>query len=170
MRQFNDIGKGFLLLLSLIFFLSACAPDCRRWEIDVTDETCLPLYNSGRMSLATGPCDNLELELDRGSSGLRMYINVFAMALPHSQEDDQKTNVNVEILDETWTVLAERLQGGQRLLLPPEIADIIVDALLSNQLVNISVGRYHAEILSAGFKKHYDELLSIPIVEECSDF
>lgn len=146
--------------LSLVC-LSSCSSPVRHWEIEQT-LTCNPCYNSGKVYFP--PCDEifgLELELARGPTDYRMYLNIFSRQFPSEDEEGNKTKVSVTIAEQPTDFLANRFQGGQRLLLPDEAVDQIINALIDNQTVTIAVGRYSSEIVSENFIAVFDELNKI---------
>jgi len=93
------------------------------------------------------------LEIVKGYSGVRMYLNIYCLSFPQELDNPFKTLVTISNDSDSYDVLADRFEGGQRLLLPPEAADNIIYRLLNNQSLTISVGRYCSEIIPEGFAK-----------------
>lgn len=158
----------FALLSFFLLLIFGCSPACRQWQYD---DVCTPCgqYNSGRMFLPISiPGNNLELEITRGLSGTHVYVNVCSLPVPPAPENPSIAPVNVIIGDSVTRTFAERLQGGQRLILPCEISQDIINAVLNNESVVISAGAYRAEIISTRFHKHYEHLnrIKIPIKDE----
>lgn len=158
-------GKVRLILLSLsIFFIliSCSSKNQQQWQIDRTVVSNKD-YNSGKLSLpAINPFCGLELELVRGSSGTRMYLNAFSLPYPSNLDDPTKTEVMLSIDQQVYVIMADRFQGGQRLLLPADAASLIITALRNDNLVDITVGRYSARIISTRFAELYAQLNKIP--------
>lgn len=158
--------KVWLVLLSFsLLFVFGCSSACRQWQYD---DVCTPcgLYNSGRMILPVCiPGNNLELEIRRGLSGTHVYVNVCSLPVPPASDDNSIAPVTVSVGDSITKTFAERLQGGQRLILPCEISQDIINGLLNNECIVISAGAYQAEIINTGFHKHYERLnrIKIPI-------
>ncbi len=151
--------KGALVALFLL--LTSCT--CPNWTLDKTI-TFNPCYNSGRLYFYADCCGkDLELELDRGASGLRMYINVFSLEIAPVILDPPQAELVITIEESEYKYLADILQGGQRLLLTDEARDLIIDTLQSNQIVILKAGRYKAAIQPENFSSLYYNLLSIPI-------
>src|SRR4051812_16205530 len=100
----------WFIILPLIFFLSACSPCCRQWEIEWAIAPC-PIYNSGRIFLpVTGSDNNLELEFRRSSSGITAYLSVYFLALPYVPQNPDLLPVKISIgKSSTIGGFAERL-------------------------------------------------------------
>lgn len=151
MKQLKLREKGLLIFLSFLVF--SCS-SCRQWEYSCERTPCIE-YSSSRMILPTQGKDNLSLELISTISGLRMYVNVYSIPPPSLPCDDKKIEVVISIENTSFAVLSERLIGGQRFLLPARTAELIIQALLNYQTVQIAIGRYRAEIIPRAFQEHY---------------
>jgi hypothetical protein len=123
-----------------------------------------PCYNSGRM-LLTPESENcrLSLELTRGSSGMRLYLNILFLQAPPCPEDPSRTLIEVELGDEPVMMSAYILEGGQRLLIPGEEADRLIESLSDGLPFTIKFGRHTLSIIPANFSEVYQELLALPI-------
>lgn len=160
----NFIRKGGLVCLILIF--TSCASTCNQWQFEATITAC-PCYNSGRMTISScDPLKNLSLELVRGSSGLRVYLNTHSLPFPCDPNHPDMTSLLLTIDGVDDCVIADRFQGGQRLLLPPQTAQKTIEKLLANKSLHITVGRYHAVIESTCFSELYKKLCEIPIAQK----
>jgi hypothetical protein len=146
-------------LCAFFLMLSSCTTP-PHWEYQST-YTCTPAFNSGRMTLSEiDDLGQVEIELDRGTSGLRMYVNI--SSVPISTEDGLiavTTVINAQSSEEKGTILT----GGQRILLGDNTRDRIIEALLNGENVHLSFLRYRACIIPDKFPDHYVRLLSIPI-------
>lgn len=94
------------------------------------------------------PCNQfngVELEIAHGNYGYRMYVNVFARPLACDPE------VVVTINDLPVTYKVERFDGGQRVLLPDNAAERVMQAMKDGQAVDIAIGRYRSIITPQGF-------------------
>ena len=111
------------------------------------------------MQMDDNTLGGLELELDFGISGLRMYVNVFSLEVPSHAETPHIAQVVIHINEERFVFFAHILQGGQRLLLPEEASNTIIEALSAGFPVTISTGRYRSVILPANFQKQYKALI-----------
>lgn len=91
-----------------------------------------------------------------------MYLGAYSLEFPSSREDPCKTQVTVTIDDQPFVALADRLEGGQKLLMPSDATQSIITALLENRIVTIKAGRYLTEIITANFCELYGELVMSP--------
>lgn len=156
--------KLFLLkgaaFAALLFIFYSCSPSCRQWSYDEVCTSCA-YYNSKRIIL---PPDNqfrgLDLEIVRTYSGQRAYLNIFSLALPKESNDPLKTQICISCEMSSYDFYADRLEGGQRLLLSKETEELIISKLLKYKAVTISVGRYRSEIIPRRFCEAYKQLIS----------
>lgn len=162
------LAQRAILALCLIFLIGCSSPSCHQWELQEII-THIPCFNGGRLILGAGLNDsNLELELVRNRSGIRFYLDLlFLQAAPWS---DDPTRTRIEVIfeeQEPWVVYPYLLEGGQRLLLPGDLADVLVQALLDGYEFRIQIGRSHVQVIPENFSAAYANLLSIPIEEDC---
>lgn len=165
--QFWQRIFGVLCLCSLTACSYFFAVPCRQWtSIDtLTDHSC---FNSGRLYLAPeNDYSHLELEIDRSTSGVRMYVNVLFLCAPPCPDDTSRAIIEVyfEGEKEPKFIYCHRLKGGQRLLLTNEDADMLIEALLAERSFAIKIGHYQFKAVPDGFAILYDNLLSLPIAE-----
>lgn len=140
----------FLILFALV---CSCSPSCRGWVYDEVSTSC-GVYDSSRLYLPRDlSTDNLEVEVIQSTFGTRVYLNVFSLSLPYDPNYPDKVLILLYIAGEEHHVLAERLLGAQRALLPDDSAQLLINALLDNQTVHIRVGRYHADIVPEKFSR-----------------
>lgn len=144
-------------------FLFSCAPTpCREWIL-VNTITKRPCFNSGRLFLEPdSKSHHIELEISRSASGIHMYLNLLLFPAPPLPEDSSKTCAEL-IVDgqEPLIFYPYRLSGEQRLLVPDEIAQKIIDLLSENHAILIKVGRDEIQVVSENFDMCYQNLLII---------
>lgn len=167
---FRNSMKNFIFAqraipaLCLIILCSCSAPKCREWEIQ-ENLTQVPTFNAGRLILTPDTnYSHLELELVRNSSGLRFYLNLLLMEAHPMREDPTRTKA--EILsenDEPELIYPYLLEGGQRLMLPGDSADTLIQRLLEDNSFIIKIGRSQITVIPDNFSKTYEKLLSLPI-------
>lgn len=162
------LSQRALLALCLMLCFSCSSPIIREWEIqeNVTQSS---RYNSGRLLLCPDTdFSYLELEILRDSSGIRFFINLLFMVAPPLADDTTRTSVEI-LFDQydPWTIYPFLLEGGQRLLLSGESADILIKALLEEESFTIQVGRNKINVIPNNFQTTYSQLLAIPIEEDC---
>lgn len=142
-------------ILISFFLLVSCSTPCRQWHLEEFSAVC-PSYPISRLYLpASVPYNGIELEITRGSDGIRMYANVFSLPLPASEVNPFQTEVKIKIGDDTYEFCADRLEGDQRLLFSQDAVSIILSALAEGKIVQISAGPYKDEITPENFFEHY---------------
>lgn len=155
--------RAFIALWCL--FLYSCSnPVCRQW-IFLDGNVNNPIYNSGRMVLnSNAKTPRLELEIDRGQTGISIYVNVFLLTVPSLAEDDRRASIDLILEDgEIITFYPYRLEGGQRLLMPSEATEYILDLLMNEVSFSIKLGRNQLDVGPDNFQKSYEALMKIPI-------
>jgi hypothetical protein len=146
--------------------MSCSTPACRQWEFEEI-MTKIPNFNGGRLLL--GPdsdLSHLELALLRNSSGIRLYLNLLFLQARPLTEDPSRTSLSIIFEDQnTWTIYPYLLEGGQRVLIPGEIADVLIQSLLDEHGFTIQMGRCQIGIVPTNFLKAYQSLLELQIEE-----
>lgn len=156
-----------LLALCLILLGACSSPSCREWGIQINTTRC-PQFNSGRLFLNPESDQSyIELEIVRSSSGLRMYINIlFLRAMPYP---DDPTRTKVEIFfeeeEDPWLIYPYIFEGGQRLLIPKDVSDYLIQVLQQDRSFTLKIGRFETSVVSAAFSKVYLELMNLSIEE-----
>lgn len=103
----------------------------------------------------------VQLEFVRNRYGIKAYLNIFCGQVPPLQNDPCKVWVGLRIADEeVKTVIAERFTGGQRILLPMDATDEIINALNRGEEVFIDLQTEEACFTPANFCRIWQKLLS----------
>jgi hypothetical protein len=144
--------------------LCSCSKTTREWNF-WTNGNPNACFSSGRMTLASdNTTSQMELEISRTASGTRMYLNIFLLAVAPLSEDPNKATFELIIEGQApLRFYPYRLEGGQRLLLPQEVSDYIIELLLSNQCFTIKLGRNQLMVIPQQFEKNYQKLMALPI-------
>jgi len=154
MRLTHLFKKG--ALVALFFFLSGCSNECPSWRNENIQSSSCPSYSIKKVYFPTkNNLSGLELEIADSLTGLRMYLNSFSTILPAEEDDAHQTNVTYIVADQRYQAAAYRMEGGQRLLLPNDATEQILDALWDQQTVEFQVGRYKAVVDPDGFREAY---------------
>ncbi|MDP1880816.1 MAG: hypothetical protein Q8K60_07740 [Parachlamydiaceae bacterium] len=158
-----------LCLFSSILLMSSCSlnDSSRIWEYNEI-QTKNPSFNGGRLILCSDIfTSNLELEIFRSKSGIRMYLNILSMQAFPCSDDSQRTDVNIVFLDEenqeTWVVRPIILQGGQRLLFSDSVSECLIQALLDERPFDIKIGRICLRVITDNFSEVYSQLMNLTI-------
>lgn len=149
-KQFS-IGKRAVLALFLII-LSSCS--CFSWFCNICSPWCCegncawdPCFSSQRIYLSpANKYSGLEMELMNFRGEIRMYLNVCGPEIPPYPDDPSKAEIFLNFRDHHYRTLAERLRGGQRLLIPECVRDEIIWYLFQCQPVFLQVGRYSTDL------------------------
>ena len=145
-------------LCALFVILSGCTPKCPQWEIEKISTPC-HCFSAGKVFYPVQDTfSGIEVELDRGPSDTRMYLNIYSIPLLGSCEEESKILIAVTINEIKEVIEADLLHGNQRILVPLDIMNQIIEALLGNQYVSIAVGQYCAEIPPQNFQTAYQNL------------
>ena len=157
MKCYRSLGKRTIILLFL--FLFSCQPLRPKWELEKT-VTRRSNFNSGVLFFPAEECfTHLEFELAKTQSGVRAYINTFFS--PIASTEDHQVEVSVATETDKYCFFADILKGGQRLLLPDEARDMIIELLLNDETITIKVDRYQQRIPPTYFRKLYRELIHL---------
>jgi hypothetical protein len=153
-----------LTALCFITFLTGChSPGCREW-IFLNAKTANPCFNSGKLILEPeNSYSHLEMEMTRNHSGIRMYLNILLMQAVPCPDNMKATLVEIILPNETLTIYADLLAGGQRLLIPEQIAGILIETLLDGQSFTVKVGLKKVVIIPNNFEESYFKLLALEI-------
>jgi hypothetical protein len=113
-------------------------------------------------------CDStshhLELEIDRGRSGVKMYVNLLLLPIAPLPGDETRASIQIILEDDEILVIhPHRFIGGQRLLLPPDTSDLLISLLLEGCSFTIKVGRNELQVIGNNFEKSYNDLMSLEI-------
>jgi hypothetical protein len=104
------------------------------------------------------PVRGIDLEIVQSFDCLKTYLIVHSTAVPALRQSPKKIKVKIEIDNSLMTCDADRFDGGQRFLLPEDSAAALIEALLAQKNVIISIPGYHSEIPWTGFVKHFRKL------------
>jgi hypothetical protein len=159
-------AHGACFVLCFLLFSGCSTPSENKWGITeiITPN---PSFNGGKLFLdPDSDSSNLELEIERNSAGFRFYINLLYLQASPWKEDPTRTSLTIQFDDqEPWIVYPYLLDGGQRLLLSGDLADVLIQALLDGFSFTIQIGRSQIDVIPTEFAKKYQRLLEIPIAD-----
>lgn len=157
---FMGYFKFAVFILQALLVTSCSSTSCREWEFqDIVTQT--PCFNGSRLILAPdSEYSYLELELLRTPSGDRLYVNLLFLQAPALKNDPSRTTLIIQFEEEEpWIVHPYVLEGRQRLLLPGDVADFIIQSLLDKKEFTIQIGRNKIHVVTAGFEKALKKFL-----------
>jgi len=141
-------------LFVFLLFLCSCSTTAQPWKYDstTTSERC---YDSSRLTL---PVDELTLspglEFIKTASEERLYLYTTGKAFP------KNSKITLTIDDTTTAFSGDLFAGGQRLLIPKEIQNDIVQALLKKRDCTLTIGYQRVNVSSKGFDKQWQQFAS----------
>lgn len=147
-----------ILVVFLCLFFSCCSTPCREWIYEENLVTS-PCYASRQLSLSgSSTICPLRIVIVRTISGIRMYIDLLQLQAPSDPSDCTQSIIMITTNDKTYPISAYRFEGCQRLLIPSEEADELINLLLNGQSFTIRIGTYQSDVIPANFEKHKNML------------
>jgi hypothetical protein len=104
------------------------------------------------------PVHGMDVEFVQSCDCLKTFLVVHSTAVPPTQEFPKKISVKIEIDDTLLACLADRMEGGQRFLLSEEVANKVIEALLNEKNVHISIPGYRSSLNPEGFQQRYKKI------------
>lgn len=158
----TKIKKKIFIFLFSVFLISGCSKtsSSREWIIEENPSK-ISCFKGGRLLLsADTDYSHLELELVRNPSGIRFYINILFLEAPAFADDPARTSITILFEDTPpWTVYPWLLKGGQRLLLPDDVAAILIQSLMDDLCFSIHIGNSQINVVPTQFKNAYARLI-----------
>ena len=145
-----------------MFITSSCSHSSKLWVLQKISSS-NPSYDAARIFFTTNSFLGLELEITRVDKDLCSYINVFSQEIPIMKGHSNKSLLTISSNNTQQTFVTNRLQGGQRILLPKEATNLIIDELNKNKTLRIIIPNslYDGEIISSNFSKVFKKLNDI---------
>lgn len=152
-----DITK--ILLVLALFGCATSSP----WNVSY-------LQGAGSSRLSSPAHDRVNgvgVEMVYTQNSLRTYLEVHSQTIPPYHGNDKEAIITLKTTDQTFHAIAHRHAGGQRLLLPADLQQILIDNLLSNQPVTIELQGYRETLSPEHFSDKYHRIkkpsLNVPI-------
>lgn len=146
--------------LFLLLFLFSCSPQASRWEtVNFSPSKrgyCPQSHILFRPTSAMA--SQLGMRLSRGTYGERLYVESYALPLPTLSSDRSKSPLTIILDGKKETIIATRLQGGHRLLIPDEVKVRLMQSLLNDHPIQIACGCCRGDITSTDFASHYERI------------
>lgn len=148
-------------MVLFLLLLASCTPKQPQWKL-TTIKAIYPCSTYAKARLA--PCNpfyGIEAEILCNGDDTTFFLNALIMCFPPAETPDGKINVTLEIDENTFNFASERLEGGQRIMLPEEAKELIIASLLDGHLVTITVGRYQTTLILDNFENVYGKMLRL---------
>jgi len=144
------IPNFFFLPLCVSLLVVSCQP--KGWVVCNTLSD-YPQFNSAQMlHTPDNSFNGIEIQLLRGSFGIVGYLNVCSMCIPSN-------TVIFYIAGTQYQFTGVVLEGGQRLLLPSEATEKLIQALLSRCTVDIYLEGFQTKVLPYNFAVKYVQFI-----------
>jgi len=95
--------------------------------------------------------NGLQGELLLIGTKLQLYLNALSLQIPYLPNDEMHAGVTIAIEDQEYYFIADRFEGGQKVLLSDDALQIIINALLEGYFIDISIGRYETTLSPDNF-------------------
>ncbi|MBS0648761.1 MAG: hypothetical protein JSS10_06015 [Verrucomicrobia bacterium] len=149
---------AFLLLLTLC----ACESS-KSWEVSHV-QAGQKEYNSSRLSYPIRDIVNgIGVEMICTQGQVKTYLEVHAQTIPPYQGNPKEALVIMKVKDKTFQGIAHRHEGGQRVSLPPQLHQLLIESLQLNAPVTVMLEGYFATLDPKEFPEQFQELQTEPM-------
>jgi hypothetical protein len=156
------IKNNLVICGALLFFLSCCSKPSH-WSSSHVKTGSSAFDSSELCFRTTDPVNGLDLAMIRTKESLRLYLEVRSRAIPPYQNNPKQALVEVLIGSDKYSFIGFRHEGGQRLLLPNDCQEIVLDSLKNNITVTFHLSGYKAVIDPKDFEAKFKKLGSPPL-------
>ncbi len=154
------LGKRGIIFLLL--FLFACESS-KSWEVSHINAGHQE-SNSARLSYpVTDTVNGIGVEMICAKGLINTYLEVHSQTVPPYQGNPKEALVIMKIEGKTFQGIANRHEGGQRLSLPPQLQQLLVESLQLRQPVTIMLEGYFTTLDPKEFSEQYRELQAPPL-------
>jgi hypothetical protein len=139
-----------------LFLCFACARPYQQWECEKI-QAHYPCSDSAKISWWTvNPCQGIDVHIIFTTCEMFLYFDTHIFEFPFIESNPLKTEVHILADDHgEYGFIADRLEGGQRLVLPAEAGSLLLDLLSAGSSFTISIENYSETILPT----HFDHAL-----------
>ena len=147
----------------IVLLLLASCQSQNSWEVSHV-QAGNKEYTSARLSHKIRDIVNgIGIEMICAKGKVNTYLEVHAQTIPAFQGNPKEALVIMKIENKTYQAIAPRHEGGQRVSLPPQLQQLLVESLQLNLPVTILLEGYYATLESKDFSEQFRELQSSPI-------
>ncbi len=132
----GHLTRTLSTLLLLLF--SACSPQ-NAWIHRKVCSDCARFNSTQLIYCSQSSYSGIEVQFLKGEFGIIGSLNVYAYSI-------QTPTLLFRIEDETYSFEGIVMEGGQKLQLPPEATDLLIQALLDGHKVQIFMGQFYTEL------------------------
>jgi hypothetical protein len=148
------LGHTFFLLILLF----GCSHHSH-WTSDQMNSNKKEFCSTKLSYSSKDPLHGIDLEFLKTEDRLKLYLNVHSVPVSSYQDDPKSALLKLNIDGKMIRCQTYRFEGGQRFLLPDEIANIIIHSLQNNKEVTFILPGYRSTIKTEGFSSKFDQLI-----------
>lgn len=93
---------------------------------------------------------------------LRTYVAVHSQTIPPFKGNTKEAFISLKVLDQSFQGVGHRHAGGQRVLLPAELQNILIQNLLGGKPITIQLQGYSTTVEPDQFAAEYQKLKKAP--------
>jgi hypothetical protein len=140
------------ILLFLLFLITSCSPTAK-WHLE-TPNSLFSKGRWGRLYLLPKDCyAGISLEIIRSEGTEWCYINSYTLGFT---EDTPPLILTIDGI--SYPFEGKRLEGFQRVLMPPDAAQLLITALLDGHSIDLTAGNYQILLHPLNFGRNYVKL------------
>jgi len=145
-----------------LFLLCSCTQN-DNWAVNHI-QTGNEAFNSSKLSFPTHDAVNgIDLEFLCVQGKVHAYLQVHSQTIPPYQGNPKEAVVTLQMGETTFSGIAHRHEGGQRLLLSDSLQEHLLKALKENKSVTIRLEGYKTVVAAEQFSEHFEEFQGSPI-------
>ena len=95
----------------------------------------------------TDPVNHLQVEIIEHDNEHYAYINVHSFSIPCYNEDPKKAQLILITPEKELNFIVSRLEGGQRLRIPPEIVPEFLSILSEHDTLTLTLGHHYLTLM-----------------------
>ena len=148
------MSKYFLLLF---FLLCGCSRD-KQWNQSAIKTGGQSGNHERLVYEVKNPFREVEIELARIDQMTTVFLNVHESHIPPHDGNPKKAAIHLKTHTREITLIADRLEGGQRLKLPPLASKHLIEVLCTSEHVTLSIDpHFETNLDTLPFKEKYKE-------------
>jgi hypothetical protein len=146
----------------LLLFLSACESS-KTWEVSHIQAGHKESISSRLSYPIRDIVNGIAVEMICAQGRVNTYLEVHAQTIPPYQGNPKEALVIMKVKDKTFQGIAARHEGGQRISLPPQLHQLLIESLQLNEPVTVMLEGYFTTLDPKEFPEQYQELQTLPI-------
>jgi hypothetical protein len=125
----------------------------------VWQATHMPSQDGARLSYHVQDIVNeVGVQICRHKEQITTHLEVHSQSIPPYQDNPQAALVKLKVENQIFEAVARRHAGGQRLTLPLQLQESLIDNLRAGKTVTLLLEGYSTKLEGKHFLPHYDHL------------